>query len=61
MNKTYQPWTQDQPYLLPPSLREWLAEEHLAWFILDVVSQLDLRPIEGAIQGKDPRGQRPYS
>lgn len=60
MNKTYQPWTQDQPYLLPPSLREWLAEEHLAWFILDVVSQLDLRPLEAVIQSKDPRGQRPY-
>lgn len=60
MNKTYQPWTQDQAYLLPPSLREWLPEEHLAWFILDVVSQLDLSPIEASIQGKDARGQRPY-
>ena len=60
MSKTYQPWTQDQPYLLPPSLREWLPEGHLAWFILDVVSQLDLSRIEAAIQGKDPRGQRPY-
>ena len=60
MNKSYQPWTQDQPYLLPPSLREWLPEDHLAWFILEVVSQLDLSPIEGAIQGKDARGQRPY-
>jgi transposase len=60
MSKSYQPWTQDQPYLLPPSLRDWLAEEHLAWFILDVVSQLDLGPVEAAIQGKDARGQRPY-
>ena len=60
MNKSYQPWTQDQAFLLPPSLRDWLAEDHLAWFILDVVSQLDLGAIERAIQSKDARGQRPY-
>ena len=60
MNKSYQPWTQDQAYLLPPSLRDWLAEDHLAWFILDVISQLDLSVIERAIQSKDARGQRPY-
>lgn len=60
MSKSYQPWTQDQPYLLPPSLRDWLSEDHLAWFLLEVVSQLDLSPIEAAIQSRDPRGQRPY-
>ncbi len=32
----------DQPYLLPPSLREWLPEDHLAWFVVDAVDQLDL-------------------
>ena len=60
MSKSYQPWTQDQAYLLPPSLRDWLAEDHLAWFILEVVSQLDLSAVERAIQSKDARGQRPY-
>ena len=44
----------------PPSLRDWLPEDHLAWFILEVVSQLDLSAIESAIQSKDSRGQRPY-
>jgi transposase len=34
----------DQPYLLPPDLRDWLPQSHLAWFILDVVDQLDLQP-----------------
>jgi transposase len=34
----------DQPLLLPPELRDWLPEGHLAWFILDVVDQLDLAP-----------------
>ena len=60
MSKSYQPWTQDQQFLLPPSLRDWLPEGHLAWFILDVVSQIDLSPIENAIQSKDARGQRSY-
>jgi len=34
----------DQPFLLPPDLRDWLPEGHLAWFVLDVVDQLDLEP-----------------
>jgi transposase len=34
----------DQPFLLPPDLRDWLPQGHLAWFILDVVDQLDLQP-----------------
>jgi transposase len=32
----------DQQYLMPPSLAEWLPEGHLAWFVLDAVSQMDL-------------------
>jgi transposase len=34
----------DQPFLLPPDLRDWLPDGHLAWFILDVIDQLDLAP-----------------
>jgi hypothetical protein len=32
----------DQELLLPPSLREWLPEGHLAWFVIAAVAQLDL-------------------
>ena len=32
----------DQLFLLPPSMRDWLPEGHLVWFILDAVDQLDL-------------------
>jgi hypothetical protein len=32
----------DQELLLPPSLKEWLPEEHLAWFVLEAVGELDL-------------------
>jgi transposase len=34
----------DQPFLLPPDLHDWLPANHLAWFVLDVVDQLDLQP-----------------
>jgi transposase len=33
-----------QPFLLPPDLRDWLPADHLAWFVRDVVDQLDLGP-----------------
>src|SRR4051794_26690597 len=32
----------EQEVLLPPSLREWLAEDHFAWFVIDAVAELDL-------------------
>jgi len=32
----------DQVFLMPPSLTEWLEEDHLAWFVLDAVEQMDL-------------------
>jgi transposase len=34
--------------LLPPSLREWLPEDHLAWFVLDAVAEIDLNGFYGA-------------
>ncbi len=38
----------DQELLLPPSLREWLPEDHLAWFVLDAVEEMDLNAFYGA-------------
>ena len=32
----------DQLMLMPPSVRDWLPEDHLAFFVLDVVAELDL-------------------
>jgi len=32
----------DQLMVMPPSVRDWLPEDHLAFFLLDVVAQLDL-------------------
>jgi transposase len=40
--QNFLPCDRDQELLLPPSLREWLPEDHLAWFVLDSVAELDL-------------------
>jgi transposase len=32
----------EQGFLMPPSLREWLPEDHLAWFVIDSVEEMDL-------------------
>jgi len=41
----------DQELLLPPSLREWLPEDHLAWFVLATVEEMDLSAFYGAYRG----------
>ena len=59
--KQYREWQPRQSFLLPPSPLEWLEPDHLAYFILDLVDELDLSAIEDAIHSKDARGTRPYS
>ncbi len=41
MARSYRPVVRDQEFLLPPNMADWLSEDHLVWFILDVVEQLD--------------------
>jgi transposase len=38
----------NQPLLLPPDLHDWLDEDHLAWFVIEAVDELDLEPFYGA-------------
>ena len=59
MAKTYRTYLPEQSLLLPPSLREWLPDDHLAYFVSDVVDQLDLSAIESVYE-EDDRGQPPY-
>lgn len=59
MSKTYKPYQPEQDLLLPPSLKDWLPENHLAYFVSDVVDELDLSGID-AVYEKDDRGQPPY-
>lgn len=41
MARSYRPVVRDQEFLLPPNMAEWLPDDHLVWFVLDVVEQLD--------------------
>jgi len=59
MSKTYKPYQPEQDLLLPPSLKDWLPEKHLAYFVSEVVDELDLSAIY-AVYEKDERGQPPY-
>ena len=59
MGKTYRPYLPEQELLLPPSLRDWLPQNHLVYFVSDVVDQLDLSAIEKVYE-KEWRGQPPY-
>src|SRR6266849_486444 len=59
MPKGYRAYLPDQDLLLPPSLRDWLPENHLVYFVSDVVDQLDLSKIH-AHYGDEGRGQPPY-
>jgi len=58
MAKTFRPYDPDQVLLLPPSLREWLPEDHLVYFVSDLVDSLDLSMIYDAYA--EERGHPPY-
>lgn len=58
--RTFKPYDMDQPYLLPPDLRLWLPEGHLALFVSDVVDALDISSILEACERGDGRGYPPY-
>src|ERR1035438_3737385 len=49
----------DQLFLLPPSVADWLPENHLAFFVLDVVSELDLAAFYAEYR-EDGRGGAAY-
>ena len=49
----------DQQFLLPPSLKDWLAEDHLVWFVLDVVARVDTSGLH-ARHRRDGVGRRAY-
>src|SRR5882757_4535459 len=59
MGKSYRPYYPNEELLLPPSLRDWLPEKHLAYFVSDVVDNLDLSAMD-AVYGSEKRGQPPY-
>jgi len=58
MMKRFKAYDTRQSYLLPPSPREWLPKDHLAYFIDNVVDQLDLCKVFAGYEGT--KGQPPY-
>jgi transposase/IS5 family transposase len=57
--KTYQAYEPEQSQLFPPSPRDWLPEGHLAYFVMDVVRELDLADIHAHYE-RELRGYPPY-
>jgi transposase len=57
--RTFRPYDPEELWLLPPSPRDWLPEEHLAYFLSDLVEELDLTPILTTYGGVT-RGTVPY-
>ena len=53
MAKGFRPVVRDQPFLLPPDMREWLPAGDLAWFVIDAVAVLDLPRLAARVT---PRG-----
>ena len=51
--------SRDQSFLLPPSLRDWLPEDHLAWFVIAAVDELDLAAFFSAYRA-DGLGRAAY-
>ncbi len=59
LDRTFRPYEPDQLLLLPPSLGEWLPKDHLAYFVSDVITELDLSAILTPYGGVT-RGNAPY-
>jgi transposase len=53
------PTNKDQQYLFQPANQDWLPERHLARFIVDIISQLDLRPLAETYAGKGLKAYHP--
>ncbi len=60
MSTTFRPYQPDQLFLLPPSPKDWLPEDHLAYFISETVDRLDLRVFYGCYEG-DGRRNCPFA
>ena len=59
MPTTFRPYEPDQILLLPPDLRDWVPEGHLAHYVNDLVASLDLRAFYAPYDG-DGRRNAPY-
>jgi transposase len=59
MPTSFLPYEPKQDFLLPPSLSEWLSENHLAYFVSEIIDRLDLQKFYVRYEG-DGRRNQPY-
>lgn len=59
MRPKFIPANRDQQLLFPPSIQDWLPEQHLARFVVDIVSQLNLQPLAETYEGKGFKAYHP--
>jgi transposase len=59
MSQNFLDCARDQAFLMPPSLRDWLPEDHLAWFVIQTVAGLDLQAFYTAYRA-DGHGRAAY-
>jgi transposase len=59
MSRKFREWQPDASWLFPPSPRDWLPEDHLVYFLLDVTAQIDISPMLDDYGG-DNGGQPPF-
>jgi transposase len=60
MPTSFLPYEPNQDFLLPPSVSEWLPENHLAYFVSETIDRLDLQKFYARYEG-DGRRNQPYS
>ena len=59
MSRKFRAWRPEQSWLFPPSPQDWLPEDHLVYFLLDVSEEIDISPIVSAYDS-EKGGQPPY-
>jgi transposase/IS5 family transposase len=60
MPTNYRAYVPEQSYVLPPSPSDWLPPEHLAFFISEVVDEMDLSAFHARQEESDARGNQPF-
>lgn len=59
MSDHFRPLDRDTLFLFPPSVQEWLPEDHLARFIADIVGKLDMRALRAGYAGRGLAAYQP--
>jgi transposase len=59
MVENFVSFDRDTLFLMPPSVQDWLPEKHLARFVVDVVSNLDVRPLRDSYSGRGSAAYHP--